>query len=107
MINPRRIPHKPVLNEVTSKAKPRAILELIIVCLWVRRQVIKLEARMVVKYPSETKRKKDPASAWLNPRSDSTAGIKGARTMRARKFTKKMAVSSSSGGNRSRNAFCN
>jgi hypothetical protein len=61
------------------------------------------EPSRVIKYPKEIRRKKEPASAWLIARSDSTPGIKGARIMRDKKFTKKMEVSNRSGRKRALN----
>ena len=79
------------------------MLEKIIVLRWVRRDEINPDANNVVKYPSEIKRKREPASALLKARSDLTLGIRGARTMRDIKLTKKMEVRSNSGGSRVRN----
>ena len=102
-INPKRIFHKPELKEVNSKARPEAKLEKIIVRRWVRRDEINPEANNVVKYPTEIKRKSEPASALLKARSDLTLGISGARTMRDKKLTKKMEVRSKSAGSRVKN----
>ena len=55
------------------------------------------EHKREIKYPREVARNREPASAWLIARSDSTLGISGARTIRAKKFIKKMEVSSKSG----------
>ena len=71
--------------------------EKIIVRLWVTREEMNPEPRSDTKYPREITRNRDPASAWLISRSDSIPGINGANTIRARKLTKKMDVSSSSG----------
>jgi hypothetical protein len=79
------------------------MLENMIVFLWVRRDEINPDASRVVKYPKEIRKNRDPASAWLKARSDLTLGIKGARTIREMKFTKKIEVSSKSGVSWERN----
>jgi hypothetical protein len=86
-----------VLNDVNKRAEPTAILENIIISLWVRRDEINPDKSRVVKYPRDINRKREPASAWLKASSDLTPGIKGARIMRDRKFTKKIEVSSKRG----------
>ena len=98
----KRIDQSPELSEVNTSASPKAIADAMIVCLWVRREDIKPDPRSEIKYPNETQRKREPASAWLMSRSDSTPGINGARMMRAKKLTKKIDVSKNSGVNRSR-----
>jgi hypothetical protein len=98
-INPKRILHNPVLKEVNIRARPDAMLEKIMVLRWDRRVDINPDASNVVKYPNEIKRKREPASALLKARSVLTLGIRGAKTIRDIKFTKKMEVSSKSGGN--------
>ena len=79
------------------------MLEKIMVLRWVSREDMNPDASSVVKYPSEIRRKREPASALLKARSVLTLGISGARTMRDIKLTKKMEVRSKSGGRRVRN----
>jgi len=74
-----------------------------IVFLWVRRDEINPDASRVEKYPRDIRRKRDPASAWLKARSDLTLGIKGAKTIREMKLTKKIDVNSKSGVSWERN----
>ena len=94
---PRRIDRK------NLKARPEQMLEKIMVFRWLRREEINPDAIKVVKYPIEINKNREPASALLKVRSDLTLGMRGAKTMRDMKFTKKMEVRSNSGGSRARN----
>jgi hypothetical protein len=72
------------------RPKPTAIEERKIVFLWERREETKPEAKSPPQYPREMRRKREPASSWPIFKSFSTAGIKGERMIRARKFKKKI-----------------
>jgi hypothetical protein len=72
------------------RPRPTAIEERKIVFLWERREETKLEANSPTQYPREMRKKRDPASSWPIFKSFSTAGIKGEKMIRARKFKKKI-----------------
>jgi hypothetical protein len=57
---------------------------------WLMREERKPEAITVRKYPTVTMRKRDPAWPWVRPRSSSTAGMRGARTILPVKLKRKI-----------------
>ena len=76
---------------------PRAVVERMMVCLWVIREDSRPELIKVIKYPTYTRRNKEPASAWVNPKSFSITGARGAGTTRPAKFRKKRDIKRKSG----------
>jgi hypothetical protein len=86
-----------VQNEVTIKAKPRAVLAIAMVFLWLKREDTKPDPIRVRKYPREIIKNNVPASAWVRFRSFSIRGIRGAGVIRETKLKKKIDVRISSG----------
>ena len=93
----RRRLHTPTDEVVTRRAIPKAAVERMMVCPWVIREDNRPELIKVIKYPAYTKRNKEPASAWVNPKSFSITGARGAGTTRAPKFRKKRDIKRKSG----------
>ena len=96
---PRRMVQGPVQNEVPIMDKPRVVLEMIMVRLWLKREDTNPDPIRVMKYPSEIIKNKVPASAWVRFRSISIRGISGAGMIRETKLKKKSDVKIRSGPN--------
>ena len=94
---PSRKVQGPVQNEVPIKANPRAVLEIIMVRLWLKRDDTKPDPIRVMKYPTEIIKNNVPAPAWVRFRSVSIRGISGAGMIREPKLKKKIDVRISSG----------
>ena len=97
--NPRRRVQGPSQNVVPIKAKPRAVLEIVMALLWLKREDMNPDPIRVMKYPSEIIKNSAPASAWVRFRSVSILGTRGAGMMRPIKLRKKMDVRIRSGPN--------
>ena len=96
---PSRKVQGPVQNEVPINAKPRAVLEMMMVRLWLKRADTNPDPIRVMKYPSEIIKNSAPVSAWVRFRSISIRGARGAVVIRDIKLRKKMDVRISSGPN--------
>jgi hypothetical protein len=86
-----------LLKEISERAAPTAMAETMMVFLWVIRDDICPDPNKDRKYPMERNRKSEPAFPWVNPKSFSMVGNKGAGMSRPVKFNKKMEVTSKSG----------
>ncbi len=96
---PSRMVQGPVQNEVPIKVRPIAVLEIMMVRLWLKREDTNPDPISVMKYPREIIKNRTPASAWVRFRSISIRGVRGAGVIRDTKLRKKMDVKIRSGPN--------
>ena len=89
---PMLIPRRLVLIDMARMAQPQVMAETTMVFRCVNLEEINPAPVRAMKYPTEMRKKKDPAPPWLRPRSFSMEGMRGAMMTRARKFKKKMDV---------------
>jgi hypothetical protein len=59
---PKRTPHRLDAKETPKSERPTAVEDRMMIFLCVRRDDIKPDPRMVMKYPREIKKKSEPAS---------------------------------------------
>ena len=87
---PSRMLQGPVQNEVPIKASPSAVLDMMMVRLWLQREDTTPDPIRVIKYPREIIKNRAPVSAWVRFRSISMWGARGAGVIRDTKLRKKM-----------------
>ena len=92
MTSPARMAHKLRHWATRSRARPRATQDREMVLRWFSLEETNPDPKRLGKYPTEIKRKKDPAWLWVMFRSCSMVGMRGARMIREMKFRKKMAA---------------
>ena len=89
----------PVLKETPINANPKALLAIIMVRLWLRREDTNPDPVRTIKYPSVIIKNSAPAFAWVRFNSISIRGARGAGMIRDTKLRKKIDVRIKTGPN--------